>query len=91
MIYELEIINEKYRKNKIYRIISQTKFKIAHHYEMASKYHACTAKKNTTISMCMYVMCQIVAKSLVCAIDCHLDASISLAINHYRVVLTIQP
>ena len=33
-------------------------------------------------------MCQIVAKSLVCAIDCHLDASISLAIYHYRVVLT---
>ena len=40
--------------------------------------------------MCMIVVCQISAKYLVCAIDCHLDAPISLSTSHDRVVLTMQ-
>jgi len=38
--------------------------------------------------MCMIVVCQISAKYLVCAIDCHLDSPISLPTSHHRVVLT---
>jgi len=45
-------------------------------------------ENNTVASLCMNLVCQIFAKYLVCAIDCHSDSPMSLPISHYRVVLT---
>ena len=44
-------------------------------------------ENNTTVNMCI-IVCQISAKVLVCARDCHLDSPPSLSTSHDRVVLT---